>query len=102
MKNDLIALQNHLFSMIEKIKDDNLQGDSLKQEIERSLAVNELAKTAITNGALMVKSADTLYGLPVSDDLPLIPPSKAETPVIALPKKRQLVDMPKVGREQQV
>jgi hypothetical protein len=102
MKNDLIALQGHVFSMIERLKDESLQGDNLKQEIERSLAINELAKTAVTNGALMVKAADTLYGLPVSDELPLIPPSKTETPVIAVSKKKALIELPKVGREQQV
>jgi len=97
MKNTLIDLQNHLFMMIETLNDENLKGEDLKQEIERSLALNELAKTAVTNGALMVKAADTLYGLPVSDELPLIPPSKSDTPVI-LTKKKTPIELPK-GRE---
>jgi hypothetical protein len=102
MKNTLIDLQNHLFQMIETLNDQDLKGEDLKQEIDRSLAINELAKTAVTNGALMVKAADTLYGLPVSDDLPLIPPSKGNPPVLALSKKKSLAELPKVGREIEV
>ena len=97
MKNTLIDLQNHLFEMIETLNNADLKGEDLKQEIERSLALNELAKTAVTNGALMVKAADTLYGLPVSNELPLIPPSRGDTPII-LTKKKTLVNLPR-GRE---
>jgi len=93
MKNTLIDLQNHIFSMIETLNDQELKGDNLKQEIERSLAINELAKTAVTNGTLMVKAADTLYGLPVSDDLPLIPQSPADNPLF-LSRKKSLITVP--------
>jgi len=94
MKNMLPDLQNHLFSMIEKLNDDDLIGDELDQEIKRSLAINELCKTAVTNGALMVKAADSLYGLPVSDQLPLIPPSPSEKPVI-VGKGKSLLEIPR-------
>ena len=94
MKNTLVDLQNHLFCMIEKLNDDSLTGEELEQEIKRSLALNELSKTAITNGTLMVKAADTLYGLPVSDDLPLIPKSPADKPVLALGKRKSLLEIP--------
>jgi len=95
MKNTLVDLQNHLFEMIETLNDQDLTGDALEQEIKRSLAINELAKTAVTNGALMVKAADSLYGLPVSDDLPLIPKSPAETPVILSGDRKKLVNIAK-------
>ena len=98
MKNLLIDLQNHLFEMIETLNDNQLKGDALDQEIKRSLAINELAKTAITNGALMVKAADTLYGLPVSDKLPLIPASPAADPVLIDGKRKSLIKIPKAGR----
>jgi len=98
MKNTLVNLQNHLFMMIETLNDENLTGDELDQEIKRSLALNELAKTAVQNGALMVKAADTLYGLPVSDELPLIPPSPAEQPKLLDGKRKSLINVPKVGR----
>ena len=77
-KNSLVDLQNHLFEMIEKLNDDSLVGDDLEQEIKRSLTINELARTAVANGGLMVKAVDTVYGLPVSDQLPLIPFNEEE------------------------
>ena len=95
MKNTLVDLQNHLFEMIETLNNNELVGDDLDQEIKRSLALNELAKTAVTNGALMVKAADTLYGLPVSDELPLIPKSPSENPVIVSGDKKSLINIPK-------
>jgi len=94
MNNTLVDLQNHLFMMIEKLNDKGLKGEDLKQEIERSIAINEVAKTAIANGALMVKAADSLYGLPVSDELPLIPKSPNDTFLLAN-KKRQLINISK-------
>lgn len=95
MKNTLVDLQNHLFMLIETLNDTELKGESLDEEIKRSLAVNELAKTAVTNGALMVKTADSLYGLPVSDELPLIPKSPAVVPSILSGDKKSLIKIPK-------
>jgi molecular chaperone DnaK (HSP70) len=95
MKNTLVDLQNHLFEMIETLNDQDLKGDDLDREIKRSLAINELAKTAVTNGALMVKAADSLYGLPVSAELPLIPQSPSDTPAILSSDRKSLVNIPK-------
>jgi len=98
MKNGLVDLQNHLFEMIETLNDNKLKGAELEEEIKRSLAINELAKTAVQNGVLMVKAADTLYGLPVSDQLPLIPPSPAAQPKIFDGKRKNLIDIPREKR----
>jgi len=95
MKNGLVDLQNHLFMMIETLNDNKLKGAELEEEIKRSLAINELARTAVQNGLLMVKAADTLYGLPVSDQLPLIPPSPAEQPKLFDGKRKSLIDIPR-------
>lgn len=95
MKNKLTDLQNHLFEMIEKLNDDDLKGEELDNEIKKAMAINELARTAVQNGALMVKAADTLYGLPVSDQLPLIPPSPSDNPVIVDGKRKGFVELPK-------
>jgi len=94
MKNKLPDLQNHIFEMIEKLNDDSLVGEDLNREIKRALAVNELARTAVQNGVLMVKAAEVLYGLPVSKDLPLIPPSPEENPVFFDKKKHKWVTIP--------
>jgi hypothetical protein len=87
MKNKLSDLQNHLFEMIETLNDINLKGEKLDIEIKRALAVNELAKTAVANGALMVKCVDVLYGIPVSDDVPLIPKANGDTFLVGSNKK---------------
>jgi hypothetical protein len=94
MKNKLVDLQNHLFAAIEKVLDDDLQGKELKDYIERSMAFNELAKTAVANGALMLKCADLLYGIPVSDDVPLIPKADNDTYLVGNNKK-QLIKLPR-------
>ena len=92
MKNSLVDLQNYLFKMIESLDNKDLKGEDLKQEIERSIAINELSKTAVTNGALMLKAADVLYGVPVSDDLPLIPKSPEDT--VLLTKRKWNLPQP--------
>ena len=81
--------------MIEKIVDDDLEGEKLEQEMKRAIAFNELARTAVANGALMAKCADTLYGLPVSDKLPLIPPSPVEEPMLIDGKRKSLLKIPR-------
>jgi hypothetical protein len=109
MKNKLVDLQNHIFAAIEKLLDDDLKGEELKDYIERSMAFNELAKTAVANGALMVKCADLLYGIPVSDDVPLIPKADGDTYLTGNGKKR-LTKLPrddgasgyKKGRQQPI
>jgi hypothetical protein len=94
MKNKLSDLQNHLFEMIEILNDINLKGEKLDIEIKRAFAVNELAKTVVANGALMVKCVDVLYGIPVSDDVPLIPKADGETFLVGN-KKKLLTSVPR-------
>ena len=95
MKNMLTDLRDHLFEEIEWIKDRELTGEALDEQIKRSLAVNELAKTTVTTAALIAKCADTLYGIPVSSELHLIPPSPAENPAILAGDKKSLLTIPK-------
>jgi len=99
MKNGLVDLQNHIMESIEYLSDRSVKGDKLKEEIERSTAICNAAKVAIQNGFLMVKAADTLYGLPVSDELPLIPKSPAEKPVILDGKRKALLELPSPGKK---
>jgi hypothetical protein len=58
------------------------------------LAINELSKTAVANGALMARCADLLYGIPVSDDVPLIPKAGGETFIVD-GKRKSLVPVPR-------
>jgi hypothetical protein len=80
--------------MIESLNDNTLKGEALDREIKRSLAINELAKTAVANGALMVKCADLLYGIPVSDEVPLIPKADSETFLVESVRK-SLIAVPR-------
>ena len=93
----LTDLQRHLFEQMEWVLDRDIKGEDLKEEIQRQLVFNELAKTAVQNAALMAKCADTLYGLPVAAELPLIPPSPAENPVLVDGKRKALLEIPKAG-----
>jgi hypothetical protein len=96
MKNKLSDLQNHLFEMLETLNDVNLKGEKLDVEIKRALAVNELAKTMVANGVLMIRCVDVLYGIPVSDDVPLIPKAKIDDfPVGG--NKKVLAEIPRDG-----
>lgn len=49
-RNTLADLKNHLFEQIERLNDDDLVGDKLNQEIERSKAMSQVA-TQIINSA---------------------------------------------------
>jgi hypothetical protein len=94
MKNKLSDLQNHLFEMIETLNDNSLSDKELDKTIKRALALNELAKTAVANGALMAKCVDLLYGIPVSDEVPLIPKVEGETFLVDN-KKKSLISVPR-------
>jgi len=96
MEDYLTDLQSNLFAMMGRLMD--VKDEKLENEIKRQLAFNELAKTAVANGALMAKCADTLYGLPVSDKVHLIPPCPAEKPVIVNGKRQSLLAIPQADR----
>ena len=55
MKNTLSDLNNHLFAQLERLSDEELQGEELAQEIGRSRAVMGVAKGIIENGALVLE-----------------------------------------------
>jgi len=57
MKNTLLDLQNHIFEKIEKLNDDELQGEEAKVEVAKAMALDNLAKSAINNAAIMAKFA---------------------------------------------
>jgi hypothetical protein len=96
MKNELPDLQTHIFEMIDWILDREIKGEALDEEIKRGLAFVELAKIAVANGALMVKAVDTLYGIPVSDKVPLIPKIGSDT---FDKKTKQLFIVPKIEKD---
>nr|DAD67401.1 MAG TPA: hypothetical protein [Siphoviridae sp. ctt5z12] len=69
-KTTLQDLNNHLFEMIERLKDDELAGDRLKEELERARAVDNLSGRILDNYSLKVKTAEMYleYGLMTTKD----------------------------------
>ena len=55
MKNTLSDLNNHLFAALERINDEDLQGEELEKEIERNEAITKVAGAMISNATLQFK-----------------------------------------------
>lgn len=53
-RNTLADLNNHLFEQLERLNDEDLQGEKLEQEIERSKALQGIGKTIVDNGKLIL------------------------------------------------
>lgn len=56
MKNRLIDLNNHLFSQMERLSDEDLTGDKLREEVERSKSMGTIAQNIIANGRLALNA----------------------------------------------
>lgn len=56
MKNKLTDLNDHLFAQLERLSDEDLKGDKLKEEITRSSAVTSIAKEIVSNGVLVLNA----------------------------------------------
>ena len=52
MKNKLADLNNHLFAQIERLSDEDITGDKLNEEINRSKAITSVSKQIIDNACL--------------------------------------------------
>ena len=56
MKNKIKDLNDHLFAQLERLSDEELSGDKLKQEIDRGKAMAQIA-TQIVNSAKITVDA---------------------------------------------
>lgn len=56
MSNTLGDLNNYLFEQLERLSNENLKGDNLKEEIERAKAVTQVATQIISNGSLVLQA----------------------------------------------
>lgn len=58
MKNKLADLHNHLFAQLERLGDEDLKGDELKDEINRSKALTSVAREIVSNGRLALDAEE--------------------------------------------
>ena len=68
MQNTLGDLNNHLFAQLERLSDEDLKGEELKEEMARAKAVTGLASQIIANGTLVLKARTLQLEYGVEDD----------------------------------
>ena len=56
MKNTLGDLNNHLFMQLERLNEEDLKGEELAEEIERSKAVANIAKEIVLNAKIVLEA----------------------------------------------
>lgn len=56
MKNKLVDLNDHLFVQLERLNDEDIDGDTLHQEIARSKAVAVVASNIVNNAKLVLEA----------------------------------------------
>lgn len=56
MKNTLGDLNNHLFAQLERLGDEELQGEALTEEINRAKSITNIASQIISNGNLVLNA----------------------------------------------
>lgn len=61
MKNTLTDLNNHLFSQLERLGDEDLKGEELQDEIERAKAITVISTQIISTGSLALKAKTFAY-----------------------------------------
>lgn len=54
MKNKLSDLNDHPFAQLERLSDEDLKGQLLEEEIERSKAITGVSKEVISNAKLVL------------------------------------------------
>jgi hypothetical protein len=58
VKNTLTDLNNHLFAQLERLGDEEMNPEELKTEIERSKAINGVARNIIDNAKTTLAGAE--------------------------------------------
>lgn len=60
-RNTLKDLNNHLFEQLERLNDDEIQGEKLKEEVERARAMASIATKIIETGNLVLRAKKVMY-----------------------------------------
>jgi hypothetical protein len=62
MKNKLIDLNDHLFAQLERLSEEDITGERLQHEIERTKAITLMAREIIGNGKLILEGQRAVQG----------------------------------------
>ncbi len=54
--NNLNSLNSKLFEQLDRLTNNNLSGDKLREELERTDAIVDISRTIISNADLMLKA----------------------------------------------
>lgn len=54
--SNLSELNKHLFAQLDRLSNNELKGDALKEEVSRAGAVNEICKSVIENANLQLQA----------------------------------------------
>lgn len=70
MKNKIDDLRNHLFAQLERLGDETIKGDDLKEEIQRAKAVSEVSAQIVDTARAENERLKLLKRSPGSDFMP--------------------------------
>ena len=57
IKNKLVDLNNHLFEQLERLNDEELTGENLDRELERTKAMTNIGRVIVDNARLALDAA---------------------------------------------
>lgn len=67
MKNKMSDLHNHLFAQLERLGDEDLKGDELKEEFGRASAIAKISHQIISNVDLALKAERMLQECEIAE-----------------------------------
>ncbi|WP_368163019.1 hypothetical protein [Aeromonas sp. s6] len=70
MKNKLTDLNDHLFAQLERLGDESLDSEKLKDEIARSKAITAVSSQIVNNARLALDAQIAVRDLPLGNRLP--------------------------------
>lgn len=56
MKNKLQDLNDHLFTQLERLNDEDLKGDELTEELTRAKGISDIARNIIDNAKVVLNA----------------------------------------------